>query len=108
MIGLMTDMQSKLSKVSEFELRILHRSMDGAGGLIEVPIRASVTEWLIPEDETGPQMTYLEIASAWEEITGEPFDSNLITDGEIHEAIVSEENALEEDPEQLPIEESQL
>ena len=40
MTGLMTVMQSKLSKVSEFELRILHRSMDGDGGLIEVPIRA--------------------------------------------------------------------
>ncbi len=108
MIGLMTDMQSKLSKVSEFELRILHRSMDGAGGLIEVPIRASVTEWLIPEDEAGPQMTYLEIASACVEITGDPFDPNLITDAEIHEAIVSEENALEEDSEQQPIQESEI
>ncbi len=107
MTGLTTDMLSKPSKVSEFELRILHRSMDGAGGLIEVPVRASVTEWVIPEDETGPEMTYLEIASACAEITGDPFDPTLITDGEIHEAIVSEENALEEDVEQ-PIRESQI
>jgi len=101
------DMLSKPSKVSEFELHILHRSMDGAGGLIEVPVRASVTEWVIPEDETGSKMTYLEIDSAFAEINGDPFDPALITDGEIHEAIVSEENALEEDAEQ-PIRESQV
>jgi hypothetical protein len=66
-----------------------------------------VTEWVIPEDETGSEMTYLEIDSAFAEINGDPFDPALITDGEIHEAIVSEENALEEDAEQ-PIRESQV
>jgi hypothetical protein len=108
MTGLMTEMQSKLNKVSEFVLHIVHRSMGVDGGLREVPVRASVTEWCIPEDEAGPQMTYLEIASAYTEITGEPFDPDLITDGEIHEAIVSKENALEDDSEQLPFQESQL
>jgi len=82
--------------------------MDGAGGLIEVPVRASVTEWVIPEDDTGPEMTYLEISSAFAETNGDPFDPDLITDGEIHEAIVSEENALEEDSEQQPIRESEI
>jgi hypothetical protein len=99
MTGLIV-MQSKLSKVSDFELRILHRSMDGDGALIEIPLRAAVTEWLIPEDETGPQMTYLEIVSATTENTGDPFDPRLITDAEIHEAIVSDENATVEDPEE--------
>jgi hypothetical protein len=108
MTGLITVMQSKFNKVSEFELSILHRSMEEDGTLIEIPIRASVTEWVIPEDETGPQMTYLELDSAWEENTGDPFDPSLITDHEIHEAIVSEENALVEDTEQQPIQESEI
>jgi hypothetical protein len=105
-----TVMQSKLSevKVSEFELRILHRSMDGDGALIEVPLRAAMIEWLIPENETGPQMTYLQIISATEETTGDPFDPQLITDAEMHEAIVSEDNAILEDPEEQPIQESEI
>jgi hypothetical protein len=82
-------MQSKLSevKVSEFELRILHRSMDGDGALIEIPVRATVVEWLIPEDETGPLMSYYEIVSATEEETGDPFDRHLITEAEFCESV---------------------
>jgi Probable transposase len=78
-------------KVSEFELRIIHRSMDGDGALIEIPVRAAVVEWLIPEDETGPLMSYYEIVSATEEETGDPFDRHLITEAEFCEALASEE-----------------
>jgi hypothetical protein len=108
MRGLITAMQSKFNKVSEFQLRILHRSANRDGALLEIPLLAAVTEWLIPEDETGPRMTYLEIISAREEVTGEPFDPEVITDEEIHEAIVSEENAIVEDPEEQLIQESEV
>jgi len=53
-------------------------------------------------------MTYLEIMSAIEEETGDPFDPDLITDAEIHEAIVAEENAIAEDSEEQPIQESEI
>jgi len=84
-------------KASEYELQVLHRAMDPEGGLILVPLRASVIEWVIPEDETGEQMTYFEVARAFEQQTGNPFDPQLITDAEIHEALVSEGNALADD-----------
>ena len=80
-------MQSKFNKVSEFQLRILHRSKDGDGALIEIPVRAAVVEWLIPEDETGPLMSYYEIVSATEEQTGDRFDRHLITEAEFCEAL---------------------
>lgn len=108
MTGLLAVMQSKLRKVSEFQLRIVHRAMDGDGALIEIPLNAAVSEWLIPEDETGPKMTYLEIISATIEMTGDPFDPSLITDAEIHEAIVSEDNAIVEDPQEEPVQESEF
>ena len=42
-------------------------------------------------------MAYLEVIRVVEEQTGAPFDPQLITDAEIHEAIVSEGNALVDD-----------
>lgn len=90
---------SEPSKVSEYELRILHRAMDPGGGLILVPLRALVIDWVIPEDDGGERMTYLEVVRVAEEQTGEPFDAHLITDAEIHEAVVSEDNALSGDSE---------
>jgi len=74
-------------KVSEFELRVIHRWMDTDGALIEIPVRAAVVEWLIPEDETGPLMSYYEIVSATEEETGDLFDRHLITEAEFCEAL---------------------
>jgi hypothetical protein len=53
-----------------------------------------VIGWVIPEDEAGELMAYLEVVRVIEEQTGAPFDPQLITDAEIHEAIVSEDNAL--------------
>lgn len=85
---------SEPSKVSEFVLNILHRAMDPGGGLIRVPLRAAVIEWVLPDDEGGEQMTYLEVVGVTEADTGKPFDAHLITDPEIHEALVSGENAL--------------
>jgi hypothetical protein len=101
-------LKSKESKVSECELRIIHRSMDRDGALIEIPVRAAVVEWLIPEDETGPLMSYYEIVSATEEETGDPFDRHLITEAEFCEALASEDNAILEDPEEQPIQESEI
>jgi hypothetical protein len=100
MIGLTTDkltQRSQPHRTSESELRILHRAMDPGGGLILVPLRAVVIGWVIPEDEAGEQMAYLEVVRVVEEQTGAPFDPQLITDAEIHEAIVSEDNALVDD-----------
>lgn len=95
------------SKVREFVLNILHRAMDPGGGLIRVPLRASVIEWALPADEGGEQMTYLELVRVVEADTGKPFDPHLITDPEVHEAITSEDNALA-DAGQTALEQSSL
>ena len=100
MTGLTTDKPTQRSephRTSQSELRILHRAMDPGGGLILVPLRAAVIGWVIPEDEGGERMTYLEVVRVVQEQTGAPFDPQLITDAEIHEALVSEENALVDD-----------
>ena len=100
MTGLTTDKATQRSephRTSESELRILHRAMDPGGGLILVPLRAAVVGWVIPEDEGGERMAYLEVVRVVEAQTGAPFDPQLITDAEIHEAIVSEDNALDDD-----------
>jgi hypothetical protein len=81
--------------------------MDPGGGLIRVPLRASVIEWVLPADEGGEQMTYLEVVRVVEADTGKPFDAHLITDPEIHEALVSDDNALA-DAGQAALEQSRI